>query len=87
MLLSNKENICPAEEEIGHERTPAARRGHQRTGRDPPDAGQVIEAVLVPAWYWSAVAAAMVAIGAAVDSLARWSWPWSSRPPSSLSWR
>jgi len=29
---------------------------------------QVIEAVLVPAWYWSAVGAAMVAIGAAVDS-------------------
>jgi hypothetical protein len=29
---------------------------------------QVINAVLVPRWYWSAVAAAMVAIGAATDS-------------------
>jgi len=29
---------------------------------------QVIDAVLVPAWYWSAVGAAMIAIGAAVDS-------------------
>jgi hypothetical protein len=29
---------------------------------------QVIEAVLMPAWYWWAVAAACVAIGGAVDS-------------------
>jgi FtsH-binding integral membrane protein len=30
--------------------------------------GSVIDAVLVPAWYWWAVAAAMVAIGAAADT-------------------
>ncbi len=30
--------------------------------------GNVIDAVLVPAWYWWAVAAGMVAIGAAVDT-------------------
>ncbi len=30
--------------------------------------GKVIDAVLVPAWYWWAVAAGMVAIGAAVDT-------------------
>ena len=30
--------------------------------------GQVIEAVLVPGWYWWAMAAGMVAIGAARDS-------------------
>jgi hypothetical protein len=29
---------------------------------------QVIDAILIPRWYWSAVAAAMVAIGAAADS-------------------
>ena len=29
---------------------------------------KAIEAALVPAWYWWAVAAGMVAIGAAVDS-------------------
>ncbi len=30
--------------------------------------GRVIDAVLVPAWYWWVVAAGMVAIGAAVDT-------------------
>ncbi len=30
--------------------------------------GRVIDAILVPAWYWWAVAAGMVAIGAAVDT-------------------
>ena len=30
--------------------------------------GQVIESVLVPGWYWWAMAAGMVAIGAARDS-------------------
>jgi hypothetical protein len=30
--------------------------------------GRVIEAVLVPAWYWWVVAAGMVAIGGAVDA-------------------
>jgi hypothetical protein len=29
---------------------------------------QVIDAVLVPAWYWRAVAAGMIAIGAATDT-------------------
>src|SRR5258708_34452520 len=30
--------------------------------------GQVVEAVLVPAWYWWVVTAGMIAIGAAADS-------------------
>jgi hypothetical protein len=30
--------------------------------------GQVIDAVTIPAWYWWAVAASMVVIGAAVDN-------------------
>jgi len=44
--------------------TDAARALHEIGRRQ----GQVIEAVLVPVWYWWVVAAGMIAIGAAADT-------------------
>jgi hypothetical protein len=61
-------NYLPYRREIvvsGHLQPEEAARAlaqiHQRQGK-------VIDAVLIPAWYWWAVAAGMVAIGAAADT-------------------
>jgi hypothetical protein len=68
IFLAEEENVNESQRMQGAGSTPASADAAGALAEIQRRQGQVIEAVLVPVWYWWVVAIAMVAIGAAADT-------------------